>query len=138
MWYLKEHLLNLQNIPVIYGIKNLINNKIYIGKSINVNIRKKQHENAFNRKDGVNTHLQHSIDKYGIVNFEFLIIEEVSLDTIDEREQYWIQNFQSFNPLVGYNKTMGGDGGNLTEETKIKISIYFCFFCVVIKMASNS
>lgn len=107
---------------VIYGIRNLVNNKIYIGKSVNVRLRKKAHENSFIRKQAVNIHLQRAVDKYGIDNFEFLIIEEVSIENINEREQFWIKEFKSFDETYGYNKTMGGDGGNITLEIKIKIS----------------
>lgn len=108
--------------PIIYGIKNLINEKIYVGKSINVKLRKKAHENSFIRKQAVNIHLQRAVDKYGIENFAFIILEEVTLDNINEKEQHWISHFNSFNEKYGYNKTMGGDGGNLTIETKFKIS----------------
>ena len=108
--------------PIIYGIRNLINNKIYVGKSINIKIRKKAHENSFIRKQAVNIHLQRAVDKYGIENFEFLILEEATLDNIDEKEKYWINYLKSYDEEFGYNKTMGGDGGNLTLETKLKIS----------------
>jgi len=108
--------------PVIYGIKNLINKKVYVGKSTNIKLRKKTHENSFIRKQAVNIHLQRAVDKYGIENFEFLILEEVTLDNINEKEQYWINYFNSFDEKYGYNKTMGGEGGNLTLETKFKIS----------------
>lgn len=108
--------------PVIYGIKNLINNKVYVGKSINIKIRKKAHETSFIRKQAVNIHLQRAIDKYGIENFEFLILEEVTLNNINEREVYWIKYFSSYDGKFGYNKTMGGNGGYLTVETKMKIS----------------
>ena len=108
--------------PVIYGIKNLVNNKIYIGKSTNIKIRKKTHETSFIRGQAVNIHLQRAVDKYGIENFEFVILEEVTLNNINEKEQYWINYFKSYDEVFGYNKTMGGDGGNLTIETKLKIS----------------
>lgn len=108
--------------PIIYGIKNLINEKIYVGKSINVKLRKKAHENSFIRKQAVNIHLQRAVDKYGIENFAFIILEEVTLDNINEKEQYWIKYFKSYDENFGYNKTMGGEGGNLTLETKLKIS----------------
>ena len=108
--------------PIIYGIKNLINEKIYVGKSINIKLRKKAHENSFVRKQAVNIHLQRAVDKYGIENFEFIILEEVVLNTVNEKEQYWINYLKSYDEKFGYNKTMGGDGGNLTIETKFKIS----------------
>lgn len=108
--------------PVIYGIKNLVNNKIYIGKSTNIKIRKKSHENSFIRKQAVNIHLQRAVDKYGIENFEFIVLEEVCLENIDDKEKYWINYFKSYDEKFGYNKTMGGDGGKLTLEIKLKIS----------------
>ena len=108
--------------PIIYGIKNLINEKIYVGKSINIKLRKKAHENSFVRKQAVNIHLQRAVDKYGIENFEFIILEEVVLNTVNEKEQYWINYLKSYDEKFGYNKTMGGDGGDLTIETKFKIS----------------
>lgn len=108
--------------PIIYGIRNLINNKIYVGKSTNIKIRKKAHETSFIRGQAVNIHLQRAVNKYNIENFEFVILEEVTLNTIDEKEKYWINHFKSHDEKFGYNKTMGGDGGNLTLETKLKIS----------------
>lgn len=108
--------------PVIYGIKNLVNNKIYIGKSTNIKTRKKAHETSFIRGQAVNIHLQRAIDKYGIENFEFVILEEVCLENIDDKEKYWINCFKSYDEKFGYNKTMGGDGGKLTLEIKLKIS----------------
>ena len=108
--------------PVIYGIKNLVNNKIYIGKSTNIKIRNKAHETSFIRGQAVNIHLQRAINKYGIENFEFVILEEVCLENIDDKEKYWINCFKSYDEKFGYNKTMGGDGGKLTLEIKLKIS----------------
>ena len=107
---------------VIYGIKNLVNNKIYVGKSSNVKFRKKAHESSFIRNHAVNEHLQRAIDKYGIENFEFIIIEFVDNNIIDKQEIFWIDKYNSFDENFGYNKTFGGDGGNLTIETKIKLS----------------
>jgi group I intron endonuclease len=64
-----------------------------------------------------------AIEKYGVENFQFDIIEECSLEKLNERETYWIKYFNSIQD--GYNLSEGGDqqsiGGNngraiLTEE----------------------
>jgi hypothetical protein len=44
--------------------------------------------------------------KYGIDNFSFGVLEECTLDKLDEREIYWIKYYNSYND--GYNLTLGG------------------------------
>lgn len=48
----------------IYKIQNLINNKIYIGQSINIEKRLSAHKSS---KDSCYIH--NAIQKYGIMNF---------------------------------------------------------------------
>lgn len=59
------------------------------------------------------------MNKYGIDNFSFEIIEECRKDELSEKERYWINYYNSTAPC-GYNLTKGGDGGNTfqyrTEE----------------------
>jgi group I intron endonuclease len=107
----------------IYKITNKINNKVYIGQSINIEKR------FFGEKNGrlPNKHLRSSFKKYGLDNFKFEIIEECN--NLDEREQYWIQHYNSSNRECGYNKTIGGDADgrlvwdSLDEEEQKKISL---------------
>ena len=69
------------------------------------------------------------MNKYGINNFSFEIIEECKKNELSEKEKYWINYYNSISPN-GYNLTKGGDGGNTyqyrtekqMEETKRKIS----------------
>ena len=99
----------MDEICGIYYIKNLINNKYYIGQSHDIYqrwIREKRY--LCSDKAAWNAHLQNAWKKYGEDNFEFTIIEECTIEDLDEREMYWIQFFDSFNN--GYNKTIGGSG----------------------------
>lgn len=93
----------------IYKITNLINGKSYIGQSINIEKRFISHkQRAFNKKDrDYNKHLYCSIRKYGLNNFSFEILEECSIDELNDRERYYIIKYNSF--LNGYNLTLGGD-----------------------------
>lgn len=47
--------------------------------------------------------------KYGVDNFSFEIIENIENDKLNEREQYWIAQYNSLVPQ-GYNLTIGGEG----------------------------
>ena len=92
---------------VIYRIKNLINNKVYIGSSTDVETRWRHHKHAsFNENDHhYNYPLMKAFRKYGIDNFLFEIVETV--DTIEEmikRENAWIVKEDCVIPN-GYNQT---------------------------------
>ena len=88
----------------IYGIKNRINEKWYVGQSIYFPKERWRMEIA-----GYESHnmvISKAIKKYGVENFDFLILEEVEEEKLDEREIYWIENKDSY--LHGYNSTRGG------------------------------
>ena len=82
----------------IYKITNLINNQSYIGQSINIEQRIKQH---FRNKDKIA--IDNAIQKYGKENFQWEIVEECSLKELNEREQYWILYYDTYR--YGYNQT---------------------------------
>jgi hypothetical protein len=50
----------------------------------------------------------------------FEIIEECDEGQLDEREIYWIKYYNS--TINGLNIGLGGEGGNMTVETKLKLS----------------
>ena len=93
----------------IYKITNLINGKVYIGQSINIDKRIKEHFwKAQNSKDiSFNSILHQAIRKYGKENFLCEIVEECDIDIIDERERFYIKYFNSLSPN-GYNILEGG------------------------------
>ena len=86
----------------IYSIYNTITKKYYIGQSKDIYTRWRQHKARY---DGCAIH--RAIDKYGIDNFIFSIIEQCPEELLDEREIYWISYFDSY--FHGYNETSGGN-----------------------------
>ena len=100
----------------IYKYENLINGKIYIGQSIDISQRKREHKyDAFTVSRNDNTDFHKDLREFGEDNFKFDIIEECSIDELDERERYWIFYYHTYikDPLCkgGYNMTPGGDSG---------------------------
>ena len=63
----------------IYCIKNVVTGKMYIGSSINIAGRWKQHRYQLNTNRHENHYLQHSWNKHGEGSFEFSILEVVDL-----------------------------------------------------------
>lgn len=98
----------------IYKIENLINGHIYIGQSISIERRLKEHlyKPFYEKSDQYNTPLYRAIRKYGKETFSFEIIEECSKDLLNEREIYWIDYYHSYigDGQGGYNLTRGGEG----------------------------
>ena len=110
----------------IYKIVNKTNNKVYIGKTNYVNPFKRfdEHIRDSKKERCKNRPLYRAFSKYGIHNFEFIILEET--DDEDNREKYYISLYNSFGKN-GYNATLGGDGRpyiNLDEDEVIKYHIY--------------
>lgn len=93
----------------IYKITNLINNKCYIGKTER-SIEERWGEHQRKRKT-LDLPLYRAFNKYGIENFSIEILEECQANIIDERETYWIIQYDSCKK--GYNCTLGGEGGLL-------------------------
>lgn len=94
----------------IYKIENKINGKIYVGQSRNIDQRWYAHKNELNRNKHCNEYLQNSWNKYGEESFEFSVLEECTIDKLNDREIFWINKLYSNNHDYGYNLTDGGGG----------------------------
>lgn len=108
----------------IYQIRNKVNNKIYIGSSFRFGNRKSQHFQNLEKNIHSNTKLQNSVNKYGLENFIFELLEICSKDNLIQREQYWLDLLQPF-AEKGYNIlkiAKNSSGFKHSEETKRKIS----------------
>ena len=86
----------------IYCIKNSVNDHCYIGQTINFIQRKSKHLRELEKNEHHNLPLQRAYNKYGKENFDIFIIEDnISLEKLKEREDYWIDK-------IGYYNIDGG------------------------------
>ena len=109
----------------IYKIENKINGKFYIGQSIDIKTRWYNHRKDLNGNRHYNEHLQNAWNKYGENQFIFSIIEECTVDNLDEREIYWIDYYNAMDGAYGYNMTLGGQGlhgYSWSDEEKQRLS----------------
>ena len=99
---------------VIYRITNTINLKVYIGQT-----SRSLNERLHGYRAGLNDYFRRSIEKYGEEFFEMDVIEECdSVALLNEREEYWIRVYRSFDILFGYNMRSGG--GNAAVHPRVK------------------
>ena len=104
----------MNNKSGIYMYVNKINGHKYIGYTNNFSRRYNDHRSSsFNPNDkDYNNIIHKAIRKYGLENFDFIILEECENDTniLKKREQYWIEKYNTYNNREDYNQTPGGDG----------------------------
>lgn len=105
----------------IYSIMNKLNNKIYIGQSVDINKRFIKHRTLLNNNKHNNLHLQQAWNKYGENNFEFSIIEYCEKCDLNGKEKYWINYYNSTNKNNGYNIAIGGSANKGFHHTKESI-----------------
>ena len=98
----------------IYEIKNLTNNKRYIGSTLHLARRKTRHFSSLKLNKHHNIHLQRSYNKYGKHNFEFIVLKTVEVSSSKELQNIEAKFIQDFNPEYNIGGTTGGD--NLTNH----------------------
>lgn len=116
------------NIYSVYRITCKVNNKHYIGITTQpVEMRWKQH--IFNSQSKKCKLLSRAMQKHGIENFEFVVLEKAhDIVHLKELERKYIEEYKSYcnrDDICGYNMTLGGDGVwglKMSEEVRIKIS----------------
>lgn len=111
----------------IYCYTNKINKNCYVGQTNNLERRKREHySNSYNLNNPSTDLLLHkAIRKYGIDNFEIVVLEEVDDKDVDNREQYWIEEKRSYAPLGygGYNLTEGGVQYKKVSKISLEVAL---------------
>lgn len=113
---------NIENLPEqsgIYMVINLINNKQYIGQSVNIKQRfLSNHQYDFKNPNNssYNSKFYKALRKYGWENFAVIVLELCDKNKLDKREIYYIQKYDTFKN--GYNSTTGGQNWSPNIHSK--------------------
>lgn len=116
---------NINVYGVIYKITNKINNKVYIGQTIE-GFDRRYRKNFSKLHDG---YLKKAILKYGIENFDICKTLDVafSKEELNIKERHYIKLYNSNNKKYGYNLTEGGQNAssyqNKTKEEMDEIKL---------------
>lgn len=98
----------------IYKVENIVNGKIYIGQSKDIEKRWLDHKYKRGR-----SLLVKDIMKYGSDAFVYSVVEECEEDRLDELEIHYIRHYNCLSPN-GYNYLKGGKGGVRSGEENPK------------------
>ncbi|MCM3387359.1 GIY-YIG nuclease family protein [Ureibacillus chungkukjangi] len=110
---------------VIYKATNKINNKVYIGQTVQqFKVRKQRHiRDALNNGKTV---FCRALRKYGIENFVWEVVDYgENKDDLDQKEIYWIKFHNSFlgnEGCNGYNMKIGGVGLSAELSSSAKLT----------------
>lgn len=112
----------------VYAIQCTYNGRLYVGSSVNMYQRCKEHKSYLKRNVHINKRLQRDYNRYGVANFVWLILEYVSdITDLISRESYWGDYLQAIE--CGYNVAPYGDTPmryvGHSEATKRKIADYW-------------
>ena len=104
----------------VYMYTNIQNGKIYIGRTKNT-LEQRAQTNGCNYKNC--TDFYKAIQEYGWESFQPTILKECeTVQEANQWEKYYIQEYDSMNPNIGYNIEHGGNDGPQSEKTRKKIS----------------
>lgn len=99
----------------IYAIQCKVNNKIYIGQTVNYITRIKYHKNFLSKNKHTNPYLQEDYNKYGIDNFIFYKLEDNVPDNLNlEKETYYMNLYGGTNSESVYNVK-----GNFNDDNEV-------------------
>lgn len=90
----------------IYKITDLTTGQAYIGQSVDIKERFRQHIKASLVYGPATNKLYQTMQKSGQHNFIFEVLEEVPRTSLNERETYWIDFYKTKD--YGLNSTRGG------------------------------
>lgn len=87
----------------VYEIRCIPNGKFYIGSSVNLRDRWRNHIYNLNRGNHRNIFLQNAWNKYGEHAFIFTVLEFVERESLLQVEQNWIDKTGCTNKKIGFN-----------------------------------
>ena len=107
---------------IVYRITNLLDGKVYIGKTKNGLLERWENHQEDARR-GCSYYFHNAIRKYGSAAFKIEELYQAKTSReLSRMETFFIVLHQSHKPENGYNGTLGGDGGPPSLATRIKIA----------------
>ena len=110
-------MIKFKNKSGVYKLTNTINGKFYIGSTVDFYTRWYTH-----RKPSVDSVMSRAIRKHGVDNFIFEVVEYTDIDSLLEREQYYLDTLAKYaHNGDGYNVSLiatSGFGYKWSQEQK--------------------
>lgn len=108
-------------IACVYSIHNVVDDKYYVGQTVNSVRRFAKHLWELRNNKHHNTHLQNAFNLRGESAFSFEVVRQCEIEELDVWERILIRHYDSFEN--GYNKEAGGNKfKTFSEESRAKMT----------------
>ena len=104
----------------VYCLVNTVSRRMYVGSGVNIRKRLRGHFWSLRINTHKNRHLQASFNKYGLVAFQWFVLEACDPSAREDREQFWMDELGVV--AVGYNIRPRADAKTVSDETRRRIS----------------
>jgi len=111
----------VNNKFIIYKITNKINNRVYIGQTINFKERMNSYKKEIRNKN-IQRPIILAMRKHGFKNFDIEIIDNsaINIEELNDLEIYYIEKENSMIDQNGYNIQTGGRDGFYDHSVRMK------------------
>jgi group I intron endonuclease len=107
----------------IYKITNAINNKVYIGQTIQKNPKMRWYDHCAKTRHGKNNHLYNSMRLYGIDNFAWEVIDSAdNIDDLNDKEEYWLSEHRKTTEVYNIREAGGNKFHSKESIEKMKVA----------------
>ena len=84
------------SVTGIYKITNIVNQMTYVGQSVDLKARWRQHiKRGIGAETPLKNKLYPAMEEFGVWNFTFEVVEICKKEELNEREQFWQEHFNA-------------------------------------------
>lgn len=107
----------------IYRIINTVNNKVYVGQTIQKNPKMRWYQHCADVRNNKDSHLCNSMRKYGINTFEWEVIDIAnSLEELNSKEESWLEHYRQITECYNIREAGGNKLHNVKSIEKMQDS----------------
>lgn len=107
----------------IYKITNIVNNKIYIGQTVQKNPKMRWYDHCARTRNGQINHLYNSMRLYGIDKFVWEVIDSAdSIEELNLKEQLWLEEYKKTAEVYNIREAGGNKLHNTNSIEKMRES----------------
>jgi group I intron endonuclease len=101
----------------IYTIKNLLNDKMYVGQTVQSNAKMRWYSHQADARSGKKSHLYDSIRKHGVENFLWEVVDCAgNINQLNELETLWANKLRAQGVVLYNNRGTGGNKQHSAES----------------------
>jgi len=105
------------NKMYVYTIKNLVNGKMYVGQTVQINAKMRWYSHCDMARKGKKSYLYDSMRKHGIENFLWEVVDRANnINELNDLETVWANKLRDQGITLYNNRETGGNKKHSAES----------------------